>query len=286
MAPMHPTRVLVAGDLHGDLPFLARVAERAAEEGCSTILQLGDLGALWPGSDGFLPAIDEALTEAGVERMVFIDGNHEGFVSRVLYRRADGRVAAAGGLVSARRQAGESPEGFRVLSDRVEWIPRGCRWEWNGLRFGAVGGAFSVDWRRRTPGESWWPDHENVSDADIEVLGSDPLDVLVTHDVPLGIPLDGISTFHLSPSDESNCALTRERLRDAVEATDPVLALHGHWHWRHGTDLNWSGPDGGLRRTRVEGFGSNLDGDVDWASAVLDLTDGRPALAPGPPLPE
>lgn len=75
-----------------------------------------------------------------------------------------------------RRQAGESPEGFLSLSDRVQWIPRGCRWVWNGVRFGAVGGAFSVDWRRRTPGDSWWPDHENVSDTDIERLGSDALD--------------------------------------------------------------------------------------------------------------
>ncbi|MDE0804529.1 MAG: hypothetical protein OSA99_14550 [Acidimicrobiales bacterium] len=243
------------------------------------------ISAPWPGSDHFLPTIDDILAETGVERMVFIDGNHDGFVSRVRYRRADGRVAAAGGLVGARRQAAESPEGFRALSDRVQWIPRGSRWEWNGVRFGAVGGAFSVDWRRRTPGENWWPDHENVADADVVRLGTDPLDVLVTHDVPLGVPMDAISTYPLSPSDESNCALTRERLRDAVEATQPSLVLHGHWPWKYGADLDWPDSDGNPRRTRVEGFGANLDGDVDWATAVLDLSDSTPSIPAGPPMP-
>jgi len=32
MADVHPTRILVAGDIHGDLPFLVRVADRAAGE--------------------------------------------------------------------------------------------------------------------------------------------------------------------------------------------------------------------------------------------------------------
>jgi len=284
MVGVHPTRILLAGDIHGDLPFLARVADRAVDEGCSTILQLGDLGALWPGSDAFLPAIDELLVESGIDRLVFVDGNHEGFVTRVLFRGVDGGTAA-GGLAAARRRSEETVEGFRSLSERVQWIPRGTRWEWNGVRLGAIGGAFSVDWRRRTPGENWWPDHENVADADVERLGAGPLDVLVTHDVPLGVPMDAISTFPLSPSDESNCALTRERLREAVEATQPSLVLHGHWHWKYGADLDWPDSDGRARRTRVEGFGANLDRDVDWATAVLDLSDGTPSLPTGPPMP-
>lgn len=281
-----PTRILVVGDIYGDLPFLARVADRAVEAGCSTILQLGDLGALWPGSDPFLPAIDDLLEAVGLERLVFVDGNHEGFVTSVPFRSAGGGGVATGGLAAAGHQADKGPEGFVQLAERVEWIPRGCRWEWNGLRFGAVGGAFSVDWRHRTPGASWWPDHENVTDADVERLGTEPLDVLVTHDVPRGVPMHRVSSFRLRPEDESNCALTRERLRDAVEATQPSLVVHGHWHWRHGTDLDWPGPDGERRRTRVEGFGANVDGDVEWATGVLDLTDGVARLGAGPPLPE
>jgi Calcineurin-like phosphoesterase len=284
MVGVQPTRILVAGDIHGDLPFLARVADRAVAEGCSTILQLGDLGALWPGSERFLQKIDKVLARAGINRLVFVDGNHEGFVSRVPFRSAD-RGTATGGLAMAEHKCAKSAEGFRLISERVEWIPRGCRWEWNGVRFGAIGGAFSVDWRGRTPGTSWWPDHENVVDADVERLGTAPLDVLVTHDVPLGVPIDAISSFRLSPSDESNCALTRERLREAVEATQPSLVLHGHWHWKHGTNLDWPDSNGTPRRARVEGFGANVDGDVDWATAVLDLSDSTPSIPAGPPLP-
>lgn len=74
-------RVFVLGDIHGNVGFLRRAAASAAKEACKTILQLGDFGALWPGSRGFLRRVDETLHNAGVKRLVFIDGNHEGFTS-------------------------------------------------------------------------------------------------------------------------------------------------------------------------------------------------------------
>lgn len=280
-----PQQVFVLGDIHGNVGFLWYAAREAAALGCSTILQLGDFGALWPGSNSFLPTVDDLLSEAGVERLVFIDGNHEGFTSEVPFPDRRGS-AVKGGLVAAAELADRDADGFCKLSERVAWISRGHRWQWNGVRFGAIGGAFSVDWRHRTPGFTWWPDLEVPSPAEVDRLGSEPLDVLVLHDAPAGVPLERVSTFTLSESDQRRAQQPREFLRAAVELTRPQIVLHGHWHWRHGTRLAWSDETDERRATRVEGLGADLDGDVDWASGVLDLRGGGPTFPTGPPIPE
>ena len=45
-------------------------------------------------------------------------------------------------------------DGFVEVADRCLYIPRGHRWTWRGVHFGALGGAFSIDWRDRTAGKS------------------------------------------------------------------------------------------------------------------------------------
>ena len=121
-----------------------------------------------------------------------------------------------------------------------------------------MGGAFSVDWRYRTPGRNWWPD-ETIDEADVDRLGGAPLDVLVTHDAPAGIDLP--TSWRLPPTDEARCLAQRELVRRALDATSPTLAVHGHWHHRHTTELG---------TTQVVGL--SCDGlDDSWA--VLDLTN-------------
>ncbi len=277
-------RVFVLGDIHGNVDFLRRAVTTAGEAGCRTILQLGDFGALWPGSRGFFRSIDETLHYAGIDKLVFIDGNHEGFTSDDVSFYGPGDSSLTGGLARAESAAERDEYGFRILSEHVTWAPRGHRWTWSGVRFGALGGAFSVDWRWRVPGRSWWPDHEIPTDADVERLGTDPLDVLVSHDIPRGVPLERISTFRLNSGDQANADRPREVVRAALEATRPRLVLHGHWHWRHGTDLHWTDADGQTHVTRVEGLGADIDGDVEWASGVLDLCDGV-SFPSGSPIP-
>lgn len=283
--PTNVDRVFVLGDIHGNVDFLRHAAQAAADAGCRTILQLGDFGALWPGSRGFFRRVDELLHYVGIEKLVFIDGNHEGFTSDDVSFYGPDDSSLTGGLARAESAAERDEHGFRILSEHVVWAPRGHRWIWNGVRFGALGGAFSVDWRWRAPGRSWWPDHEMPTDVDVERLGDDPLDVLVSHEVPLGVPLERISTFPMKGADRANAERPREVVRDAVEATTPQLVLHGHWHWRHGTDLQWTDSDGQIRVTRVEGLGADVDGDVEWASGVLDLREGV-SFPPGPPIPD
>jgi hypothetical protein len=108
-----------------------------------------------------------------------------------------------------------------AIGDRCRYLPRGLRWDWRGVRFGALGGAFSVDRRERVEGESWWW-AEVISDADVERLGDARLDVLVTRDAPEGVPLRGLG---LPPVDQVLAGEVRARIRSAVESTEPRLTV-------------------------------------------------------------
>jgi hypothetical protein len=137
------------------------------------------------------------------------------------------------------------------------------------VRFGAIGGAFSIDWRDRKPGRSWWPEEVTTVD-DVERLGTAPLDVLVTHEAPAGVPFEG---YRLPEEDEVRAEEVRRYIRAATEATQPRMVLHGHWHRRHTYELAWPTEDHGelaWRSTLVEGLAADVQGDFQ-AWGVLDL---------------
>jgi predicted phosphodiesterase len=233
-------KVLFVGDVHGNTPFMRSMIAIAADNGIDTLMQVGDFG-FWPhtaSGQEFLAATEKAAAKAGVT-VWWIDGNHENH-------------SALGGLT----------RGSRVLleiSPHIKYLPRGCRWEWDGVRFGALGGAFSVDWRARRVGTSWWPD-EVITDNDVVALGSETLDVLITHDCPPG--LDLASGWQLRRDDQAVCDAQRELIAEAIAATSPRLLIHGHWHLRH---------EAVLESLRVIGLG--CDGDGADAYLVLDLAD-------------
>lgn len=168
------------------------------------------------------------------------------------------------------------------IVDRCRWLPRGHRWEWSGVRFGALGGAFSVNWRWRAEGISWRRG-EMLTDADVARLGDEPLDVLISHDAPQGMPLRGLP---IPPVDEMRSAEVRVRILEAVEATEPALVVHGHWHHRYRHELTWPVTvDGELvwRSAQVEGLAADIEGDRrSWAVLDLDpvtFIDGKTVLA-------
>lgn len=179
-----------------------------------------------------------------------------------------GQLARGGGDLACTLPA--AADGFVDLTDRCVYLPRGHRWTWNGVRFGALGGAFSIDWRERRVGTSWWPE-EVTTAKDVEKLGSGPLDVLVTHDAPEGVPLSGL---RLPVEDQVRTDAVRSLVADAVKATSPALVLHGHWHRRHSFELSWPiGIDGRLEwgHAQVEGLASNVEYDARaWGVLELD----------------
>src|SRR4051812_11791514 len=135
---VEPRRVLLAGDVHGNAEWMERLVHIAQSLGCEVVVQLGDFGYFPLDQSGqwFLRRVEQAASGANLI-VYWIDGNHEDH-----------------GQLGALRP---TESGFTPVSDRCFYIPRGLRWTWSGVRFGALGGAFSVDWRQRTPGADWWP---------------------------------------------------------------------------------------------------------------------------------
>lgn len=172
MVRSEPSKLLIAGDIHGNERWIGSLCKLARRYGCDAILQLGDFG-YWPHTvDGrrFLKHVDWHAERNGVACVYWIDGNHENH---------DALVALE-----------PEPDGTVVIGERCRYIPRGLRWEWQGIRFGALGGALSVDRRERVEGESWWAG-EVMTRSDLERLGDRPLDVLATHNAPEDSPLPG-----------------------------------------------------------------------------------------------
>ncbi len=204
-------RILLAGDWHGNRAWAEACFAVAARHRCDAMVQLGDFG-LWPGrEDAWLDHVD-ALASAARVPLVWIDGNHENHDALDRWReKADGQ-----GLVPMRGS--------------VTWASRGARWEWAGVRFGALGGAVSMDRFLRRKGVNWWAG-EAVTQDDVDRLGDAPLDILLTH----AAPTTTLGPYRPLPLPEAILADAREvrsLLDQAVARTRPALVVHGHYHTR------------------------------------------------------
>ena len=245
-------RVLVAGDTHGNTPWVEGLARTAFEQGCPIVIQIGDFGYFPNHSDGprFLNAVDSACARHGVE-FWFIDGNHDDHSSLAEHRDNAAPVA---------------------LTDHVTYIPRVTRINLGGLKFGFLGGAFSVDWRDHTHGIDWWP-NEMTDSSDVARLGAEPLDVLIAHDAPAGLDL---AAWRLPAEDEFRADLVRSLISTAIETTIPRIVFHGHWHHAHDTELSWidrvtTERSGAIAWESTRTIGLSCDGDTIGGWLILDL---------------
>jgi hypothetical protein len=216
-------RLLVLGDTHGNLASVARAIRNAQRYGCEAIVQVGDWSFTWPGLR-LLAGLEATLAAARLP-MYFLDGNHEGYPDLI-----------ARGILGSERM---EPVGCPWIT----YLPRGLVWEWDGVRFLALGGAFSVDIGQRTPGADWWPE-ETISFADMERtaahLGAlaplDPsgrlVDVMLTHECPEGVPdLEEVLLRVPLPEDLAGPAAAQRRiLRRVADVARPRLLCHGHHH--------------------------------------------------------
>ena len=143
-SPAAPARVLIAGDWHGNSRFGEAMIRLARKLEAPVVLQLGDFG-IWQRrtTPRYLNSLE---WQAGKSDVVVyaIGGNHENYDEVKAFERDP------------------DPDGFVTLRRHVRWIPRGQRWTWNGVRSGALGSAFSVDWPARSPGRDWWPGAEEL----------------------------------------------------------------------------------------------------------------------------
>lgn len=101
------------------------------------------------------------------------------------------------------------------------------------MRAIVIGGAYSIDWMLRIPGQSWWPD-EQPSD-EVKALVEQKLnqlgwkvDVVLSHTVPL--KYEPIEIF-ISGIDQSKVDKSTEQWLDSIEDRLQYNKWYvGHYH--------------------------------------------------------
>lgn len=253
------TRLFVLGDTHGNLDWIRSAAKQARRLNCHAIVQLGDFG-LWPDmrvmrnegravlNERFLDAVAGSFAHHQM-RLLFLDGNHD-----------------AHELARAKYPA-DAVTGIRAIRDGViSWADRGSVWDWHGVKFGALGGATSIDKDARVEGRSWWPTEE-ITEVELQTLldrANGSVDVLLTHDAPALVPtLPPLS----DPVMRARCERSMSMVARAVDALKPQVLLHGHLHVRY---------SGLIGRTRWEALASDEENHLPGHSwSILEL----PSLA-------
>jgi hypothetical protein len=242
-----PSRILVAGDWHGNrywaLNVVQRVPQLLAGEQRRLILHLGDFG-IWPGNDGqrYLSAINTALGEVNAE-LWFIDGNHEDFWQL------------------AQLASNALPDGRVAVRPHIYHLQRGYRWGWHNRAWLACGGGVSLDKALRRYGHDWWPQEEITSEQEAAIIASGRADVMVCHDCPADVP----HAFGPPPSEWSREDLARSdahrtRVQRIVDAIRPAHLMHGHLHRAYhrtcdfgygSVEVTGLGADGSMRNFAV-----------------------------------
>jgi len=231
-------RILFTGDLHGNIAHLSWVLDRAAGSSAGVVIQCGDHG-YWPhvawGRE-FLDQVVWLLDDRDVQ-LWWLDGNHDNH--------------------SALARLPLDHDGLVTLAPRYRYLPRGARFVLDDVVFLAHGGAWSVDYLRRTRDVTWWEAEEITSDQ-VAAVAPRPVDVLVTHEAPAG--------RRLSEKDEFPRSVRQRLLVEALaRRTRPRLVVHGHHHLRS----EWEHPAG----YRVVGLG--CDGMGEDSVWVLDTAEMR-----------
>jgi len=195
----------IIGDTHGDMIWLLSILDDCRRLGVRTMFQLGDWGFLWSGKHGdAVTHLGDALAKRGQE-MYFIDGNHD------FHPALRARQAWPANVHYCRRG---TTRAFPNADGRL-------------VSVGFLGGAPSIDKGQRLEGVDWWPEEEVVP----EELGTQIVDVLMTHDAPAlppeftGLPLDSVL--------EARCAAHRELIKQAVRTALPRRLFHGHYHYAY-----------------------------------------------------
>lgn len=245
-------KIALAGDWHANAQWAVTAIEYCHAEGAEHILHLGDYG--YDFTPNFIDVVEFALRQANIN-LWFVDGNHEDFTW--LYAQPI--------LENGRRR----------ISEHVHHLPRGYRWEWNGTRFLAVGGAYSVDRKWRKLGVSWWSE-EVITDEQVrEICAGGETDFLISHDTPSGYTIPGLNSGVWPPLEILRANEHRAQLRRIVDVAKPHQIWHGHYHVRYDKSVNL----GYGRHVRVHGL--DLDGSVLKDNiAIITVPERKPLLTP------
>lgn len=217
-------KIMFAGDIHGDTKHLMWLYEHAIANEVDQIISAGDFG-YWPHLKWGEQYLDKVNTFAEATKipLYWVDGNHENH-----------------DWLDALRETHGDDKPIPTDTEWVKWIPRGCRFTLNGYTFMGYGGAYSVDWEDRQLGYSWWK-QELINPYHLDNLSDDPVDVLITHEAPLGMEISYKDDIPVSVAQ-------REFVLDIQNKVIPRLHVCGHHHVRatwtsNETEVNVLGRD-------------------------------------------
>lgn len=209
--------VYFTGDIHGrpwDILFSCRCYELTTDD---TLVLLGDVGANYHGDDEDDINVKKPLS--GVAPTILcIHGNHEMRPCTVPgYELREWN----GGKVWAQEKY-----------PRLLFAEDGEIYTINGLRYIAIGGAYSVDkYYRLMRGLQWFPDEQPDAKTKAHIeeqLRNNSVDVILSHTCPFKyIPRE----MFLGEIDQSAVDDSMERWLDRIEENTPYKAWFcGHWH--------------------------------------------------------
>lgn len=252
-------RIGLAGDWHGNTSWVIGALKGFHLAGVDTVYHVGDFG-FWPGLEGkkFLRAVEKQLDLYGITIYVTL-GNHED------YTQVDDMPV--------------SEDGLRWATKHIAVMPRGYRWEVDGVTFVSLGGAPSINFQNLKKGINWWAE-ETITMGDIYRLsagaeGFPRTDVMITHDAPDGIaPLDALMTENAKEWSEEGLQYAdegRKMMTAAVNIVKPLFFFHGHYHYDYVAETAF-GDDETFMTTAV---GLNRD-TFKNNNLILDLNDMSP----------
>lgn len=195
--------ILCVGDTHGDRFNYELIYALAVRLGVSRIFVVGDFG-YYPHLPEFALSLGvvSSLARSSSIPLYFCDGNHEDLYSL--------------DVVSADRTV------FHEVVPYIFWSPRGHIWEWDGVRFCSMGGAYSIDRPSRIIGSTVFPDVELISASDSWSVAGQRCDILFAHDTLAE------TSIRVRPYEASSA--NRRSLSQIAMELSPSLLVHGHYH--------------------------------------------------------
>lgn len=115
-----------------------------------------------------------------------------------------------------------------MCKERIGYIEDGTYDAERGILY--VGGAWSIDWKWRTPGYTWWPEEE-LSDEELDQMHALYVKhkprVMVTHDCPTDVAFQFFIEGTGKPQYKTR---TAEAFEAMFAEHQPEVWLFGHWH--------------------------------------------------------
>lgn len=247
------TRFGIAGDWHGNWRWGNKCIETFYESGVKTIFQLGDFG-IWHGKwgDEYLGKLRAQLEACGDMKIFVTLGNHENY-----------------DLID---QMEFDELGIKWPRHNIGLLPRPFRFTQGGYEFLSLGGAPSINYEDLTQGKNWWP-QEMISDDEVDLaVEGGSADIMFAHDAPENGTRVVQDIITHNPQGWSGAGtmyarVGRDRMTRAVQAVQPQVFMHGHYHVKDSGWLNY-GDDtypGVIHSIGMDGTPHNI--------AILDLED-------------